>query len=96
MKALQIVKKFNQTPVEERAMARLLADNPAVVKVVTDYLLMKFDTVSKILSNPKELYTGGTSAEYVAFRLAERAAYLKMYTVLTSKVDLLDDDLGEE
>ena len=86
MKVLQIVKKYkNLSPAEEKAMADTLSASPQAIKIITDYLEQKIVALDNLLCNPKELYSNGLSDTYVAFRLAERATYLKLHNVLTTE-----------
>jgi len=99
MRTLRIIKKLtslkNLTPSEERGLGLILNENPAVIKVLTDYLIAQLEIINIKLNNPKELYDHGRGSEYAACVLAERAAQMKLLTILTDKVEILDEDPGE-
>lgn len=96
MHAPQLIKQLARisklTAKEEREAAALLNNSKGVIELVTIYLEHQIVNIDKLLANPEKLYEQKDSDRYVTFRLAERAAYLKLHTLLTNEVKILDDD----
>lgn len=96
MKTIHLVKKLtriqNLTPSEERSTAAAFNNSKGVIGCLTDYLGNEIAVLDKQLNNPKTLYENTDADRYVAFRLAERAALMKLLDLLTQEVTVLDDD----
>lgn len=80
------------TTAEKRSTAAALNASKNVIGCITDYLEYEVNQLDKTLADPEELYQSKTSDTYVAFKLAERATLIKLLSLLTKEVTILDGD----
>ena len=100
MMAPRIVNKLeriqNLTIAEKRSTAAAFNNSKSVIGCITDYLSSEIDKADKALLNPATLYQNSSTGLEVAFVLAERASNIKLINLLTSEIEILDDDQSKD
>lgn len=95
MKTLRIVKKLgsDMSPHEEKVAAECLAHSRNAIAIIHTYLQREIISIDNQLNNVHKLYTSsGHPDTYVAALLGERATQMKLLSLLSEEIEILDAD----